>query len=151
MSARSPHCTWKWCTRLLLALLAVDRSLAHVHSHVRVHSDDQHDAHHHDHDISERDLRAGAGGEPSKCGTPDLTLKERAAEEAMFKTWLKLGGDRKLQAAGAIVVPVCFHVIRPDEDTVEPVIDTASLQAQLDALNLAFSSGSCCDVALYWW
>jgi hypothetical protein len=117
--------------------------LAHVHSHVRDHSHfhDQHDAHHH-HD---RDLRHGAGG---KCGAPDRTPQEVDTEKRMVETWLKLGGARRLQGTGAIVVPVCFHVIRHSEDT---FLDTDTLQVQLDALNVAFSTDSCCDTALDWW
>jgi hypothetical protein len=137
MSTRSPHCAWTLCTRLLLALLVVDRSLAHVH--------------HHHHDMSERDLSAGR-----TCGVPEPTDEERANEIKVQQTWSKLNRIRKLEAAtGAsdpIVVPVCFHVIHPIEDPTDGDIflDKASLQIQLDALNLALSTESCCDTALDW-
>jgi hypothetical protein len=139
MSTRSPHCTWTWCTRLLLALLAVDRSLAHVH--------------HDHHDISERDLSANPG---RTCGTPEPTDEERINGKKVVQAWSKVNGIRKLEATGAsdpiLVVPVCFHVIRPIEDpaTGDIFLDKASLQDQLDALNQAFSIESCCDVAEEW-
>jgi hypothetical protein len=73
----------------------------------------------------------------------------------VVQAWSKLNGIRKLEATGAtvsIVVPVCFHVIRPIEDpeTGDIFLDKASLQVQLDALNQAFSTESCCDVAEEW-
>jgi hypothetical protein len=140
MSTRSPHCTWKWCTRLLLTLLVVDRSLAHVH--------------HHDHVISERDL----SDEQNWCGAASQPQKDMANAQHLVQTWLDFknqnkmgdGGIRKMQVTADIdiVVPVCFHVIRPSEDT---FLDTDTLQVQLDALNLAYSTGSCCDDTLDWW
>jgi hypothetical protein len=138
-SARSPHRTWTRCTRLLLALLAVDRSLAH--------------GDHHHHVISERDL---SGAEPGKaCGTPEPTAEERTNVKNLVEAWSKLSGIRKLGDTGdsvPIVVPVCFHVLRPTEDptTGDIFLDKASLQVQLDALNQAFSTESCCDVAETW-
>jgi hypothetical protein len=145
MSARSPHRTWTRCTRLLLALLAVvDRSLAH--------GDHHHNGHHHD--ISERDL---SGAEPGRtCGTPEPTAEERTNERKVVEAWSKLNGTRKLGDTGGdsvpIVVPVCFHVIRPTDDpaTGDIFLDKATLQVQLDALNKAFSTESCCDVAETW-
>jgi hypothetical protein len=65
------------------------------------------------------------------------------------------GGVRKrnlVQETEIIVVPVCFRVIRPLQDPDDDIfMDTASLQLQLDALNLAFSPESCCDEATELW
>jgi hypothetical protein len=51
---------------------------------------------------------------------------------------------RELQDTGAFVVPVCFHVIRPGQDSTNEsdtvFLDTASLQRQPDVLNQAFRS-----------
>jgi hypothetical protein len=85
-------------------------------------------------------------------------------DKNLVQTWsdlknqnIKVGGgvrNRNLsQDTESIVVPVCFHVIRPLQDPVDGdiFIDTASLQLQLDALNLAFSPESCCDEATELW
>jgi hypothetical protein len=86
-------------------------------------------------------------------------------DQRLVSTWLsdwkknpnnqKVGGGgdgvRNLQdITESIVIPVCFHVIRPIEDPTDGsedlFLDAASLQLQLDALNVAFSSQSCCHV-----
>jgi hypothetical protein len=168
MSTRSPHFTWRkkktWCTRLLLALLVADKSLAHVHHHHR-HPHDAHHHHHHDiskhHDISpKRDLSASAVQDRT-CGAPEPTKEQMIQDKKLAQTWSDLknqnlevgGGVRNRNLLQDIVVPVCFHVIRPVQDPADGAIfiDTASLQLQLDALNLAFSPESCCDEATELW
>jgi hypothetical protein len=160
MSTSSPHITWRkkiWCNRLLLALLAAGRSLAHVHHHLPA------DAHHHRHDKSELDLKADAVQDRT-CGTPEPTKERMIQDKKLVQTWSHLknqnkkvgGGVRSrnlLQDTEIIVVPVCFHVIRPRQDPADGdiFIDTASLQLQLDALNAAFSPESCCDEATELW
>lgn len=50
-----------------------------------------------------------------------------------------------------ITVPVCFHVVYPvgGENGIQN-LDVATLQAQLDHVNKAFSASSCCDTAETW-
>jgi hypothetical protein len=177
MSTISPHamdtCWWRktWCTRLLFALLAADRSLAHNHHHHQ----EKHQEKHQHHDVSEpvlhvRDLSTSAVVRERTCGAPEPTEERRIHDKKLVQTWLDLdlqqrnekvggGGYRKLQDTENIVVPVCFHVIRPSSDGYGygygdgdiTFLDAASLQRQLDALNQAFSPLSCCDEATETW
>jgi hypothetical protein len=157
MSTASPHLLiWRrktWCTRLLFALLTADISFAHDGHH-----------HHHPHDVSEglRDLstRAVITETSRTCGAPEPTKERMIHDKKLVQIWSDLqkqnqkvgGGTRKLQES--IVVPVCFHVIRPQPDSTDGdsmFLDTASLQLQLDTLNQAFSPESCCDEAVQQW
>jgi hypothetical protein len=97
-----------------------------------------------------------SGAEPGRtCGTPEPTAEERTNERKVVQAWSKLNGNRMLGDTGnsaPIVVPVCFHVIRPTDDpaTGDIFLDKARLQVQLDTLNQAYSTESCCDEAEAW-
>jgi len=87
-----------------------------------------------------------------KCSTHDPSAEAVESSNRLARQWLdsKGGGRRILQDLETIVLPVCFHVIRPDGDTATDFLNTASLQEQLDALNRSFSSQSCCDTNQFW-
>lgn len=80
-----------------------------------------------------------------RCSTHDPTPQGIESSNKLAHTWLENGGRRKLQET--ITLPVCFHVVRPDSSE---FLETPRLQAQLDALNAAYSSGSCCDLGQAW-
>jgi len=127
----------------LLNLQAGDHS-NHVHSH-------------HPHKLDDRSLEIGF---PPQCGLPEPTKLEIANSNAVMRKWLdkrneKLTNDenRDLQLENdIIVIPVCFHIIRPETVTEDDssFLDAASLQTQLDVLNKTFSSESCCDTSQSW-
>jgi hypothetical protein len=155
MSTRSGHYFTgvRALATLLLALFVVEKSSAHGH----------HDAHHHHHHISERHL--GGAGHDRTCGTVEPSKERMIHDKYLVQTWsglqkqnLKVGGGiRKLQevtASSSIIIPVCFHVIRPDPDPEGGetlFLDAATLQLSLNALNIAFGTESCCDEATQDW
>jgi hypothetical protein len=98
------------------------------------------------------------------CGAPEPTKERMIHDQKLVSTWSDLKNQNKKVSGGVrsrklqdtteiIVVPVCFHVIRPFQDPAngDMFIDIASLQLQLDALNQAFSPDSCCDEAIEPW
>jgi len=127
--------------------VVVDTSLAHgAHSH------------HHDEDPHQHHRSLGTGtsnfggwvheGHGRKCGTQDPSDARIARSNEVAHKWLQAkGGSSRALQDDPIVLPICFHVIRPDDDD---FLDTESLQVQLDALNLSFSSDSCCDTSQPW-
>jgi len=128
---------------VLVLFLFADTSLAHgSHSH------QQKDLHH-------QSLGAGTSGlehegHGRKCGTREPSPDEIDRSNKLAHKWLESkGGIRRALQDDPIVLPVCFHVVRPDESDPE-FLNTASLQLQLDALNLSFSSQSCCDTSQPW-
>jgi len=88
------------------------------------------------------------------CGTHEPTWEERENSKMVMKQWLERNPHRRevrdLQKDDIIVIPVCFHVIRPTNDTNVTFLDVAHLQVQLDALQKTFSADSCCDTTQSW-
>ena len=127
---------------VIVLLLVLDPSLAHgAHSH------------HHEEDPQHRSLGTGTShyGERHgrKCGTHDPSDARIARSNEVAHKWLQAKGGRRALQDDPIVLPICFHVIRPDENNPD-FLNTESLQVQLDALNLSFSSHSCCDTSQPW-
>ena len=103
----------------------------HRHRSLLLHDDD---GHHHE----------------GPCGTPGRSKAQRQSFEQR-----RLEHRRGLAENSEIVVPVCFHVIRPEQeeetnDPDVPVLDNDLLQVQLDYLNYGFSSQSCCASTNSW-
>jgi hypothetical protein len=82
---------------------------------------------------------AGSG----KCGAREPEKVDSFVQQRA----LSIYKSRKV-AASEIVVPVCFHVLTSTDGTVN--LEDAQLQAQLDAMNQAFTSTSCCDTTKSW-
>lgn len=102
-----------------------------------------HDHHHHPHHHE------------GPCGTPGRTAaqrqsfkKRRLVYHAQRENKRRLGDH----STDVVVVPVCFHVIRPEQDEDDPpvLLDNDLLQIQLDFLNHGFSSQSCCTSQQDW-
>jgi len=69
----------------------------------------------------------------------------------VMKQWLERNNPhRNLQSDDIILIPVCFHVIRPTIDENVTFLDVAHLQLQLDALQRTFSADSCCNTTQSW-
>jgi hypothetical protein len=81
--------------------------------------------------------------ESGKCGTPEPEKADSFAQQRA----LSIYKSRRV-AASEIVVHVCFHVLTSTDGSGN--LEDAQLQAQLDALNQAFTSTSCCDTSENW-
>ena len=91
------------------------------------------------------------------CGTPERSTQQRESFERRlfeFQAQREPNSSRRHRRGlnnndPSIVIPVCFHVIRPENPEnigdVRDVLDNDLLQVQLDFLNQAFSSQSCCQ------
>jgi hypothetical protein len=80
-----------------------------------------------------------------KCGTPEPTDADRFAQKSALSIYK---GRPVSSRAPSRTVPTCFHVLSTSSGVGN--LTDAQLQAQLDALNTAFGSGSCCDTDLSW-
>ena len=83
------------------------------------------------------------------CGEQEPTTADRNAQQKALR-WERLRHPQTRQLQDdtlPVIIPVCFHVIQP-WFTLNPLYNR--LQLQLDALNRAFSSSSCCDTTLDW-
>ena len=88
------------------------------------------------------------------CGTPEPTRERilhsnRIVEKYIENKKSQQEQGRKVQAS-TLLVPTCFHVLRPEGDTDDQFLNAEMLQRQLDGLNQGFSSQSCCDSDLWW-
>jgi hypothetical protein len=81
--------------------------------------------------------------ESGRCGTPEPQKSDSFAQQRA----LSIYNSRRV-AASEIVVPVCFHVLTSTNGSGN--LENAQLQAQLDALNQAYTSTSCCDTSKNW-
>lgn len=104
--------------------------------------------HHHHHSLL---LHDDHDHHEEPCGTPGRSAAQRQSFEKRRLEHRRRGlGDNS-----ETVVPVCFHVIRPEQeeetdDPDAPVLDNDLLQVQLDYLNYGFSSQSCCASTNPW-
>lgn len=100
-----------------------------------------------------RDLENTKKRSSRRCGTRTPTTATRAATElALAVSRVRAKNRRKrgipYQANAPKTVPTCFHFVRTD--TNDFFLRRKEVKVNLDALNVAFGAGSCCDEALDW-
>lgn len=79
-----------------------------------------------------------------RCGTAEAEEADIAIHQRVVEKFLASSS----RVDSDVVVPVCFYVIMDDAGTNS--LSNSDLQRQLDALNRAFGSSSCCDSSLDW-
>jgi hypothetical protein len=82
--------------------------------------------------------------EVNRCGTPEATELDIATQQLVVEKFLS--SSERVDAE--IVVPVCFYVISDTQGNNS--LSDSALQGQLDALNRAYGSSSCCNTSLTW-
>jgi hypothetical protein len=126
------------CVNAFLLLLLSLISLAiqgHVdHSHIR----GDFSTH-----VGDRDLQGNE--KVRRCGTKEMSDEDRKARDhaLSFVKLKKRKHGREYQANAPKVIPVCFHVVGGN-------VPRQSLKRDLEALNKAYSTHSCCDETLSW-
>jgi hypothetical protein len=83
-------------------------------------------------------------GRSSTCGTREATKAGRLDQQRASSIYKKA----RSVTVPSIVVPVCFHVVTKANGSGD--LTDAQLQEQLDALNTAYGSSSCCDSKETW-
>jgi hypothetical protein len=119
---------------LLLSLISLAIQ-GHVdHSHIRGDSSTN---------VGDRHLQGNE--KVGRCGTKEMSDEDRKARNQAL-SFVKLKKRKQgsgYQANAPKVIPVCFHVVGGS-------IPRQSLKRDLEALNKAFSTHSCCDESLPW-
>ncbi len=82
--------------------------------------------------------------EVNRCGTPEATESDIATQQLVVEKFLSSAERIDTE----IVVPVCFYVISDDQGNNS--LSDRDLQGQLDALNRAYGSSSCCNTTQSW-
>jgi hypothetical protein len=107
------------------------------------------------HDWEHLGLKAPTTPEDSegrvRCAMPEPTEDKILHDNEIVKEYVESRRRRaQPQDNENLVVPTCFHVIRPEGDTNDEYLNAEMVQLQLDGLNQGFSASSCCDPALLW-
>jgi hypothetical protein len=163
-----------WSTPLLFLVLAVSIELLWVGWSSFTVNASHHHHHHHDDTmrfLTNVFLREGGGEKEEEhvhggCGTrtpgPDDYVQQAQAtkfdalqREQQARMRFELGENREeagfQQAEETIVIPICFHIPWSILGSLfGGRIRTQELQNNLDHLNAAFTSQSCCDVKQLW-
>jgi len=90
----------------------------------------------------------------ARCSMPDPTAEKIRHDNEIVTEYVKSRRRRAQDGAetgsDTVVIPTCFHVIRPEGDTDDEFLNAEMIQTQLDVLNRGFSSSSCCDDRIFW-
>jgi len=99
---------------------------------------------HHSHHKRKRKLFFGS----NDCGTRDGSLGDSRAQSTALITYRRNQLISGKQGNSPKVIPVCFNVVVDKKGNNDVSLERA--QAQLDALNVAFSNRSCCNDDFVW-
>ena len=80
-----------------------------------------------------------------QCGNENVSDQHRFEQQRALSIYQSRPSSAR---AESITVPVCFFVLTPTSRAWN--LTEAQLQGQLDALNIAYSSQSCCDINESW-
>ncbi|GAX28858.1 pappalysin-1 [Fistulifera solaris] len=81
-----------------------------------------------------------------RCDTAEAKEADIATQQLVVEKFLSSPDEVDIEAN--IMIPVCFYVI--SDDTGKNKLSNGDLQRQLDALNTAYGSSSCCNTTLSW-